>query len=131
MGVDEYQGDTLSGRTQRTSGRPLTMGQMIVVNEKPLEKAFPRMTLRNVIQFPFELAGVAGKYSVRATVYGGGPAGQAGALRHAISKALVVMSAAFRSPLKKEGLLTRDSRVKERKKYGQKGARKRFQYSKR
>ncbi len=103
----------------------------IVVNEKPLEKAFPRMTLRNVIQFPFELAGVAGKYSVRATVYGGGPAGQAGALRHAISKALVVMSAAFRAPLKKEGLLTRDSRVKERKKYGQKGARKRFQYSKR
>ena len=83
----------------------------IVVNEKPLEKAFPRMTLRNVIQFPFELAGVAGKYSVRATVYGGGPA--------------------FRSPLKKEGLLTRDSRVKERKKYGQKGARKHFQYSKR
>ena len=103
----------------------------IVVNEKPLEKAFPRPTLRNVIQFPFELAGVAGKYSVRATVYGGGPAGQAGALRHAISKALVIMSAAFRSPLKKEGLLTRDSRVKERKKYGQKGARKRFQYSKR
>jgi small subunit ribosomal protein S9 len=103
----------------------------IVVNEKPLEKAFPRMTLRNVIQFPFELAGIAGKYSVRATVRGGGPAGQAGALRHAISKALVIMSAAFRAPLKKEGLLTRDSRVKERKKYGQKGARKRFQYSKR
>ncbi|MCC2641250.1 MAG: rpsI [Nitrospira sp.] len=103
----------------------------IVVNDKPLEKAFPRMTLRNVIQFPFELAGVAGKYSVRATVHGGGPAGQAGALRHAISKALVVMSSAFRAPLKKEGLLTRDSRVKERKKYGQKGARKRFQYSKR
>ena len=103
----------------------------IVVNEKPLEQAFPRPTLRNVIQFPFELAGVAGKYSVRATVYGGGPAGQAGALRHAISKALVTMSAAFRGPIKKEGLLTRDSRVKERKKYGQKGARKRFQYSKR
>ena len=103
----------------------------IVVNEKPLEKAFPRTTLRNVIQFPLELAGVNGKYSVRATVHGGGPAGQAGALQQAISKALVVMSAAFRSPLKKEGLLTRDSRVKERKKYGQKGARKRFQYSKR
>jgi small subunit ribosomal protein S9 len=64
-------------------------------------------------------------------VYGGGPTGQAGALRHAIAKALVVLSPAFRGPLKKEGLLTRDSRVKERKKYGQKGARKRFQYSKR
>ena len=78
-----------------------------------MEQAFPRPTLRNVIQFPFELAGVAGKYSVRATVYGGGPAGQAGALRHA-SKAHIIESAAFRGPIKKEGLLTRDSRVKER-----------------
>ena len=78
----------------------------IVVNEKPLEKAFPRPTLRTIIQFPLELAGAAGKYSIRATVYGGGPTGQAGALRHAISKALVVLSPAYRGPLKKEGLLT-------------------------
>jgi small subunit ribosomal protein S9 len=84
----------------------------ITVNEKPLEKAFPRLTLRQIIQLPLEMAGLMGKYSISATVYGGGPTGQAGAL-------------------KKEGLLTRDSRVKERKKYGQKGARKRFQYSKR
>lgn len=103
----------------------------IVVNDKPLDQAFPRSTLRTIIQFPLELTGVAGKYSVRATVQGGGPTGQAGALRHAISKALMTMSPALRQPLKKEGLLTRDSRVKERKKYGQKGARKRFQYSKR
>src|SRR5574339_1319930 len=103
----------------------------IVINEKPIEKAFPRPTLRTVIQFPLELAGVAGKYSIRATVYGGGPTGQAGALRHAIARALVTLSQPLRTPLKKEGLLTRDSRVKERKKYGQKGARKRFQYSKR
>ncbi len=103
----------------------------IVVNEKPLDQAFPRSTLRTIIQFPLELAGVNGKYSVRATVRGGGPTGQAGALRHAISKALVTLSPTLRQPLKKEGLLTRDSRVKERKKYGQKGARKRFQYSKR
>jgi small subunit ribosomal protein S9 len=68
---------------------------------------------------------------VKATCTGGGITGQAGALRHAIAKALVAMSAAHREALKKEGLLTRDSRVKERKKYGQKGARKRFQYSKR
>ena len=88
----------------------------IVVNEKPLEKAFPRPTLRTIIQFPLELAGAAGKYSMR---------------RYAGEKALVVLSPAYRGPLKKEGLLTRDSRVKERKKYGQKGARKRFQYSKR
>jgi len=103
----------------------------ITINDQPLEKAFPRLTLRQIIQQPLELAGVAGKYSIKATVQGGGPSGQAGALRHAISRALVGLSQPLRSPLKKEGLLTRDSRVKERKKYGQKGARKRFQYSKR
>lgn len=95
----------------------------ITINDRPLEKAFPRLTLRQIIQLPLELAGVTGKYSVEATVYGGGPTGQAGALRHAIARALVTMNPALRSPLKKEGLLTRDSRVKERKKYGQKGAR--------
>lgn len=103
----------------------------IMVNDKPLEKAFPRLTLRQIIQLPLEMAGLMGKYSISATVYGGGPTGQAGALRHAIARALVSMTPSTRSPLKKEGLLTRDSRVKERKKYGQKGARKRFQYSKR
>lgn len=103
----------------------------IIVNEKPLEKAFPRLTLRQIIQLPLEMAGLMGKYSISATVYGGGPTGQAGALRHAIARALVAITPSTRSPLKKEGLLTRDSRVKERKKYGQKGARKRFQYSKR
>ena len=103
----------------------------IIVNEKPLEQAFPRLTLRQIIQLPLEMAGLMGKYSISATVYGGGPTGQAGALRHAIARALVALTPATRGPLKKEGLLTRDSRVKERKKYGQKGARKRFQYSKR
>lgn len=107
------------------------MAGEITVNEKPLEKAFPRLTLRQIIQLPLEMAGLMGKYSINATVYGGGPTGQAGALRHAIARALVAMSPAVRTSLKKEGLLTRDSRVKERKKYGQKGARKRFQYSKR
>ena len=103
----------------------------ITINEKPLEQAFPRLTLRQIIQLPLELAGVAGKYSIKATVHGGGPTGQAGAIRHAIDRALAIMNQPLRGPLKKEGLLTRDSRVKERKKYGQKGARKRFQYSKR
>jgi len=103
----------------------------LVVNTKPLEQYFPRASLRSVIQYPLEISGAAGKYDVRATVCGGGTTGQAGALRHAIAKALVTMNHALREPLKKEGLLTRDSRVKERKKYGQKGARKRFQYSKR
>ena len=103
----------------------------ITVNDKPLEKAFPSLTLRQIIQLPLEMAGLTGKYSINATVYGGGPTGQAGALRHAIARALVALSPTVRTQIKKEGLLTRDSRVKERKKYGQKGARKRFQYSKR
>lgn len=106
-------------------------GTDITVNRKPLEQVFPRLTLRQIIQFPLEQAGLLGKCSVNATVEGGGAAGQAGALRHAIARALVAMEPSVRPALKKEGLLTRDSRVKERKKYGQKGARKRFQYSKR
>lgn len=105
-------------------------GEM-VVNTRPLEQYFPRPSLRSLIQFPLEVTGLAGTYNVRASVCGGGTTGQAGAVRHAIAKALVIMNPALRGALKKEGLLTRDSRVKERKKYGQKGARKRFQYSKR
>jgi small subunit ribosomal protein S9 len=105
-------------------------GEM-TVNTKPLEQYFPRPSLRSMVQLPLEVAGVVGKFNVRATVSGGGTTGQAGALRHAIARALVSMSPSTREPLKKEGFLTRDSRVKERKKYGQKGARKRFQYSKR
>lgn len=103
----------------------------IVVNTRSFENYFPRPSLRSLIQYPLEVTGMAGKYNVKATLSGGGPTGQAGALRHAIAKALVTMTPAHREALKKEGLLTRDSRVKERKKYGQKGARKRFQYSKR
>lgn len=103
----------------------------ITINDKPLEQAFPRLTLRQIIQLPLEIAGVAGKYSIKATVHGGGPTGQAGAIRHAIARALATMNQPLRGHLKKEGWPTRDSRVKERKKYGQKGARKRFQYSKR
>lgn len=103
----------------------------VTINTRPLEHYFPRPTLRTMVQYPLEVAGLLGKYDVRATVHGGGTTGQAGALRHAIAKALVTMTPSTREALKKEGLLTRDSRVKERKKYGQKGARKRFQYSKR
>lgn len=103
----------------------------IVVNTRTFENYFPRPSLRSLIQYPLEVTGLTGKYDVKATLSGGGPTGQAGALRHAIAKALVTMNPALREALKKEGLLTRDSRVKERKKYGQKGARKRFQFSKR
>ncbi len=103
----------------------------IIVNEKTLASYFPRETLQMMIKQPLELSGMTGKYNITATVVGGGLTGQAGALRHGISRALVSMDSDLRLKLKKEGFLTRDPREKERKKYGQKGARKRFQFSKR
>lgn len=101
------------------------------VNDRPIESYFPRATHRSTVTFPIELANLQGKLDVTATIVGGGNTGQAGALRHAVSKALVTLDPALRPVLKKEGLLTRDSRTKERKKFGQKGARARFQFSKR
>jgi small subunit ribosomal protein S9 len=103
----------------------------ITVNKKPADVYFPRETLRMVIRQPIEIAGITGKYNITAIVTGGGPSGQAGAVRHGITRAIVDMNSDFRSRLKKEGFITRDPREKERKKYGQKGARKRFQFSKR
>ena len=103
----------------------------IQVNNKPVDQYFTRLGHRNQILSPFDITGTSGQYNVRATLAGGGVSGQAGALRHAIARALSILSPSFRDPLKKKGLLTRDSRVKERKKYGQKGARAKFQYSKR
>ncbi len=103
----------------------------ITVNKKPADVYFPRETLRMVIRQPIEIAGITGKYNITAIVTGGGPSGQAGAVRHGITRAIVDMNSDFRSKLKKEGFITRDPREKERKKYGQKGARKRFQFSKR
>jgi small subunit ribosomal protein S9 len=103
----------------------------IVVNKKPADVYFPRETLRMVIRQPIELAGLTGKYNVSATVTGGGLSGQAGAVKHGIARAIIDMNSDLRSRLKKEGFLRRDPREKERKKYGQKGARKRFQFSKR
>lgn len=103
----------------------------IVVNEKPVDKYFPRETLRMMVRQPLEFSGMLGKLNVKAKVAGGGLTGQAGALKHGISRALTVMDSDLRPRLKKEGFLTRDPRETERKKYGQKGARKRFQFSKR
>ncbi len=103
----------------------------IVVNNKPLDSYFPRETLRMIIRQPIELVGATGKHDISVKVEGGGLTGQAGAIRHGISRALTRMDADLRTKLKKEGFLTRDPREKERKKYGLKGARKRFQFSKR
>lgn len=103
----------------------------ITVNGRPFEQYFTLEPHRVQVQMPFELTNTLGRFDVKASIAGGGVSGQAGALRHAIAKALVTSDADLRPPLKKEGLLTRDARIKERKKYGQKGARARFQYSKR
>jgi len=103
----------------------------IEVNERSMDEFFPRQTLRMILSQPLRVAGVEGKYDVMATVIGGGISGQAGAIRLGIARALLKLDVAMRSTLKKAGLLTRDPRAKERKKYGQKGARARFQFSKR
>jgi small subunit ribosomal protein S9 len=103
----------------------------ITVNRRTFENYFPLETLRAVVIQPLTVAGAIEKFDVRVNVAGGGPNGQADAVRHGISRALIKFDAALRPPLKAEGLLTRDSRMRERKKYGQPGARKRFQFSKR
>jgi small subunit ribosomal protein S9 len=104
---------------------------VITVNKRPIAASFPTETLQLVIRQPLVLTETAERFDVLATAAGGGVAGQAGALRLGISRALVEYDAELRSRLRKAGLLTRDPRAKERKKYGMAGARKRFQFSKR
>lgn len=103
----------------------------ITINRRTVDEYYLRATSKMVIMQPLELTGSVGKYDIRVTVMGGGLNGQAGAIRHAISRALANEDIEMRKTLKKAGLLTRDSRKKERKLPGQPGARKRFQYSKR
>ena len=126
----QYQG---TGRrktsTARVYLRPGT-GE-IQVNKKNFDQYFPNQALRMVIRQPLQLTETTGKFDILVNVDGGGPAGQAGAIRHGITRALMEFNAELRPTLKQAGLVTRDPRIKERKKYGQKGARKRFQFSKR
>ena len=103
----------------------------ITINKRSLNKYYPYETLKMIVQQPLNLVAVNGKYDISIRVKGGGISGQASAIRHGISRALVKINSDFRPTLKKEGFLTRDSRVVERKKYGLKGARARFQFSKR
>ena len=103
----------------------------VQINRKPFDQYFPNETLRMIIRQPLQLTETAGKFDILVYVGGGGPSGQAGAIRHGITRALIEFNADLRPTLKKAGLVTRDPRIKERKKYGQKGARKRFQFSKR
>lgn len=122
-----------TGRRKRSVARVILLpgSGKITVNKKPIEEYFPRETLRMLIYQPFHVAGVMGKYDVIVNVNGGGLSGQAGAIRHGIARALVNLNPDLKPKLKKEGLLTRDPREVERKKYGQPKARKRFQFSKR
>jgi small subunit ribosomal protein S9 len=103
----------------------------VQVNRKAFDRYFPNETLRMIIRQPLQLTETAGKFDILINVTGGGPTGQAGAIRHGITRALLDFNADLRPTLKQAGLVTRDPRIKERKKYGQKGARKRFQFSKR
>jgi small subunit ribosomal protein S9 len=103
----------------------------IVINRRPLDEYFGRATSKMVVCQPLELTDNTGKFDVSVNVSGGGPSGQAGAIKHGITKALLAIDPELRAVLKKAGFITRDSRIKERKKYGKKGARASFQFSKR
>lgn len=103
----------------------------ITINQRPLQEYFGRETARMIVLQPFQVTQTAGSYDLEVNVIGGGNSGQAGAIRHGITRALMQVNADFRSPLKKAGFVTRDPRAVERKKYGRHKARKRPQYSKR
>lgn len=103
----------------------------ITINDRSLEDYFPLESSRMELLKPLVLTNNAGKVDVKVTVIGGGPSGQAGAIRHGITRALIEIDPDYRQPLKRAGFVKRDPRKKERKKYGQRGARARFQFSKR
>jgi small subunit ribosomal protein S9 len=130
MATIHYNG---TGRRKRSVARVTLLPGTgkITVNGRGVEDYFARETLRMIIRQPMQITGTLVKFDVIAKVQGGGETGQAGALRHGIARALVDTDADLKPKLKKEGLLTRDPREVERKKYGQKGARSRFQFSKR
>lgn len=130
MTLVEYYG---TGRRKTSTARVhLRQGTgQITVNHRTFDEYFPNDVLKMIIKQPLSLTETADKFDIVVTVDGGGPSGQAGAIRHGISRALQVYNTELRKRLKKAGLLTRDPRMKERKKYGQRGARARFQFSKR
>ena len=130
MAAVQYYG---TGRRKTSTARVfLRLGTgAISINRRAFEEFFPREALRTAIRTPLVLTETADKFDILATVAGGGVSGQAGAVRLGISRALVEYNLELRKKLKEEGLLTRDARAKERKKYGMAGARKRFQFSKR
>lgn len=131
MAEQKYYYGTGKRKTSIARVRLLPGGGNIVVNEKPLEEAFVDEPLREVVCQPFKITNTLDKFGVVAKVEGGGTSGQAGALRHGIARALVEADEGLKPILRQYGLLTRDARIKERKKYGLKRARKAPQYTKR
>ena len=111
--------------------RLYTQPGSVLINGKPLEEALPWHMWQATVREPMELTETLGKYEVRVKVHGGGVSSQASAIRHGIARALVLLDDSFKKPLRRSGLLTRDARIKESKKYGLKRARKAQQYSKR
>lgn len=130
MAEIQYYG---TGRRKTSTARVYLRagGGEFLINRKAFDTYFPNETLRMIIRQPLQLTETVTKFDILINVRGGGPAGQAGAIRHGITRALLEYNADLRPALKQAGLITRDPRIKERKKYGQKGARKRFQFSKR
>ena len=126
----EYYG-TGKRKSSTARVRLLPGAGQVTVNKRDLNEYFKNETQRTVIRYPLAVTDNLGKFDIRALVRGGGTSGQAGAIRLGIANALLQFNAELRTRLKRAGLLSRDSRIKERKKYGQKGARKRFQFSKR
>ena len=130
MNKEKYYG---TGKRKNAIARVwLTAGEgNVIINGRTMSNYVGRKSLELLINQPFEAVGAVGKYDVWATANGGGISGQSGAVRHGISVALTLIDAEFRTPLRRGGYLTRDPRVKERKKYGRKKARRGFQFSKR
>ncbi|MFQ5863956.1 MAG: 30S ribosomal protein S9 [bacterium] len=124
--------DALGRRKEAVARIRLIPGEgKFIINDLPLLDFFKRETLKMIVEQPLELTDTLGKYDIIANVRGGGLSGQAGAVRLGVARALIKIDEDYRPKLKAAGLLTRDPRMKERKKYGQPGARKRFQFSKR
>ncbi|HEX2569452.1 MAG TPA: 30S ribosomal protein S9 [Polyangia bacterium] len=122
-----------TGRRKRAIARVWLMpgSGKIEINHRDIDNYFGRATSKMILRQPLELTETIGRYDVYINVQGGGLSGQADAIKHGITRALMKLNAAFRPPLKRAGYVTRDPRIKERKKYGQRGARARYQFSKR
>jgi small subunit ribosomal protein S9 len=133
MPIHQEKGFYATGRRKESTARVwLKEGTgVVIINDRPIDEYFGRETSKMILHQPLQVLEQLGKVDITVNVRGGGLSGQAGAIRHGLARALCEFNPEFRAPLKKAGFLTRDARVVERKKYGQPGARRRFQFSKR